>query len=259
MIRFISGLFLFVFISCSSGSEKKISSLIDDFSESKNNFEEFNYSDVIKALEGYKENLKLVKKCVDSVESEFVIEINNYKVFETIPSLIINKETLINIEPKIDHGSQDLVSFGVDSFELFKMWFEENFAELANKLVDANLAKKIYLIASPQNQRVVEKIINFSSKKIFFDCSRLNLLQVIKVIKYSNYFVGNNSGPLNLASALGVKAFGLIANDRVSELKNSNIIPILPSNYKNEINRDREGMKRLDVELVFNQIKNNLD
>jgi len=194
-----------------------------------------------------------------SDQSKKMLEINNYKVFETIPSLIIKKETLINIEPKIDDSAQDVVTFGVDSFELFKMWFEENFAELANKLIDANLAKKINLIASPQNQHVVKKIINLSGKNNFFDCSTLNLLQVIKVIKYSNYFVGNNSGPLNLASALGVKAFGLIANDRVSELKNSNIKPILPQNYINEINRDREGMKKLDVETVFNQIKDNIN
>ncbi len=193
-----------------------------------------------------------------SDQSKKMLEINNYKVFETIPSLIIKTETLINIEPKIDDGLQDVVTFGVDSFELFKMWFEENFAELANKLIDANLAKKINLIASPQNQHVVKKIINLSGKNNFFDCSTLNLLQVIKVIKYSNYFVGNNSGPLNLASALGVKAFGLIANDRVSELKNSNIKPILPRNYINEINRDREGMKKLDVETVFKHIKDNI-
>ncbi len=193
-----------------------------------------------------------------SDQSKKMLEINNYKVFETIPSLTIKKESLINIEPKIDTGIKDVVSFGVDSFELFKMWFEESFAELANKLIDANLAKKIYLIAGPQNQHVVKKIINLSGKNIFFDCSSLNLLQVIKVIKYSNYFVGNNSGPLNLASALGIKAFGLIANDRVSELKNSNIIPILPKDYKNEINRDREGMNKLDVETVFNQIKGNI-
>ena len=167
-----------------------------------------------------------------SDQSKKMLEINNYKVFETIPSLTIKKETLINIEPKIDTGAKDIVTFGVDSFELFKMWFEENFAELANKLIEANLANKIYLIASQKNQNVVKKIINLSNKNNFLDCSSLNLLQVIKVIKYSNYFVGNNSGPLNLASALGVKAFGLIANDRVSELKNSNIIPILPKNYK---------------------------
>ena len=139
------------------------------------------------------------------------------------------------------------------------MWFEENFAELANKLIDANMAKKIYLIASQKNGHIVKKIINLTNKNNFFDCSSFNLLQVIKVIKYSNYFVGNNSGPLNLASSLGVKAFGLIANDRVSELKNSNIIPILPQNYKNEINRDREGMKKLDVDTVFNQIKDHIN
>ena len=194
-----------------------------------------------------------------SDQSKKILEINNYKVFETIPSLTIKEDTLINIEPKIDNSAQGIVTFGVDSFELFKMWFEENFAELANKLIDANLAKKIYLIASPQNQNVVNKIIHLSGKNNFFDCSSLNLLQVIKVIKYSNYFVGNNSGPLNLASALGVKAFGLIANDRVSELKNSNIKPILPQNYRNEINREREGMKKLDVETVFNQIKENIN
>ncbi len=194
-----------------------------------------------------------------SDQSKKILEINNYKVFETIPSLTIKEDTLINIEPKIDNSAQGIVTFGVDSFEIFKMWFEENFAELANKLIDANLAKKIYLIASPQNQNVVNKIIHLSGKNNFFDCSSLNLLQVIKVIKYSNYFVGNNSGPLNLASALGVKAFGLIANDRVSELKNSNIKPILPQNYRNEINREREGMKKLDVETVFDQIKENIN
>lgn len=193
-----------------------------------------------------------------SDQSKKMLEINNYKVFETIPSLTIKKESLINIEPKIDTNIYGMVTFGVDSFELFKMWFEDNFAGLANKLIDANLAKKIYLIASPQNQHVIKKIINLSGKNSFVDCSSLNLIQVIKVIKYSNYFVGNNSGPLNLASALGVKAFGLIANDRVSELKNSNIIPILPKDYKNEINRDREGMKKLDVETAFNQIKGDI-
>ena len=104
-----------------------------------------------------------------SDQSKKMLEINNYKVFETIPSLTIKKETLINIEPKIDTGAKDIVTFGVDSFELFKMWFEENFAELANKLIEANLANKIYLIASQKNQNVVKKIINLSNKNNFLD------------------------------------------------------------------------------------------
>jgi len=116
MIRFISGLFLFVFISCSSGSEKKISSLIDDFSESKNNFEEFNYSDVIKALEGYKENLKLVKKCVDSVESEFVIEINNYKGMKKSALKFIKNYNEIEIK-----DDDQLIIWGIVTYVIKKI------------------------------------------------------------------------------------------------------------------------------------------
>ena len=49
-----------------------------------------------------------------------MLEINNYKVFETIPSLIIKRETLINIEPKIDDSLQNVVTFGVDSLNYLK-------------------------------------------------------------------------------------------------------------------------------------------
>ena len=72
-------------------------------------------------------------------------------------------------------------------------------------------------------------------------------------------FIGNNAGPLNLSSALGIKTFGLIANDPASELIYSRIIPITPENYiDNKWNRNREGMKKLTVQRVFNEIMKNL-
>ena len=74
-------------------------------------------------------------------------------------------------------------------------------------------------------------------------------------IKNSDFFIGNNSGPLNLSSALGIKSFGLIANDPVSELKYSKIIPITPDDYRDNIwIRNREAMKRLTVKKVYNSI-----
>ena len=58
-----------------------------------------------------------------------------------------------------------------------------------------------------------------------------------------------------MAAALGVKSFGLISNDPVSELKYSNILAITPDNYTDNIwNRDRKGMKNLTVEKVSNFI-----
>ena len=82
---------------------------------------------------------------------------------------------------------------------------------------------------------------------------------VILAIKNSAFYIGNNSGPLNLSAALGVKTFGLIANDPVSELKYSKITPITPQDYKDDIwTRNREGMKKLKPDEVLNKIINNL-
>ena len=78
-------------------------------------------------------------------------------------------------------------------------------------------------------------------------------------IKNSDFYIGNNSGPLNLSAALGVQSFGLIANDPIDELKYSKIQIITPENYNNLRYRDREGMKKLSVERVFKQIMDKIN
>lgn len=202
-------------------------------------------------------NLNDYKNLNYSDQSKKILELNNLKVFDTIPYLEVKKKTLDDLKPIMEDNNIKRISLGVDSFEIYKVWYEEMFAELADKLIDAKLADEIYLISSQNNKHISDKIIELSSNKNLYNCSNFNLLQVIKVIKKSNFFVGNNSGPLNLASALGIKAFGLIANDKVSELQNSNIIPILPDGYKDEFFRKRSGMKRLTVSKVFEIILKN--
>jgi ADP-heptose:LPS heptosyltransferase len=152
------------------------------------------------------------------------------------------------------------IAFGVDSFENYKMWYEENFIELADKLSDLKIFDYIYLICGPDKSHISQKIIEISKKKYFIDCSQKNLTGVITALKKSKFFIGNNSGPLNLSAALGLKSFGLIANDPASELRYSKIIPITPDNYIDNIwNKKREGMKKLTVEKVYSKILENLN
>ena len=66
--------------------------------------------------------------------------------------------------------------------------------------------------------------------------------------------VGKTTSALNLAAALNVRSFGLIANDPVDELKFSKIDIITPQNYDNIRCREREGMRKLSVERVFTKI-----
>ena len=196
-------------------------------------------------------NQTLIKKNQSELSKE-LLEKNNIEIKNLVPNIFIKDESIANIKPDISIYNGKKIALGVDSFELFKMWYEEYFVELAEKLHQRKICEYFYLICGPSNNHVAEKIINLSQKKIFINCSNLNLMGIVKVIKDSEFFIGNNSGPLNLSSALNVKTYGLIATAPVSELKNSRIIPILPDNYKdNTWIRSREGMSNLSVNKVY--------
>ena len=186
--------------------------------------------------------------------------------------LAINSININNIYPEITsnvnrfrEGNSDLekrgkkIAFGIDSFEDYKMWYEEDFVKLADRLYEKGLFDYIYLICSKEKSYLVTNIKKISNKEYFIDCSNKDLNGIIFALKNSNFLVGNNSGPINLAAALNVKTFGLIANDPIDELKYSKIKIITPENYNNIRCREREGMKKLKVERVLTKILEGLN
>ena len=192
-------------------------------------------------------------------QSQKLLELHKIKLNNLYPQIEVNIKRFNenNLDLIIDGNK---IAFGVDSFEDYKMWYEEDFVKLADRLYDRKLFDYVYLICGPDKSYIAKKIIETSKKKYFIDCSQKDLSGVITAIKNSNFFVGNNSGPLNLASALGIKSFGLIANDAISELKYSKIQFITPDGYKdNTWIRDRKNMKTLTVEKVFNTLIQKLD
>ena len=194
-------------------------------------------------------------KLNQSEQSLALLKKNNIPIKNLVPKINIDDKRLLDIEPNLAIYDGRKISLGIDSFEKYKMWYEEDFIELAEKLYKKGICQHFYLICSPQNHEISKKIINLSKREYFIDCAKLNLIGITKVIRDSHLFIGNNSGPLNLASALGVKTYGLIANAPVSELKNSEIIPILPDEYKDNVfNKNREEMKKLSADKVFNYI-----
>ena len=188
-----------------------------------------------------------------SEQSQKLLSINSIPVKDIYPEIKVNIERFRN-------GNSDLeiegkkIAFGIDSFEDYKMWFEEDFVKLAEKLYEKKLFDYIYLICGKEKSYLAENIIKLSNKNYFINCSNKNLNGIIFALKNSGFLVGNNSGPINLAAALGVKSFGLIANDPVEELQFSKIQIITPDNYSNIRCRERVGMKKLTVEKVFNKI-----
>ena len=193
-----------------------------------------------------------------SERSQKLLKINSINIEDKYPNLEIDIERLKKNNADLIFDGRK-IAFGVDSFEDYKMWYEEDFIELADLLSNKKLFDYIYLVCSPEKSHIAKKIIAGSNKNYFIDCSSKDLQGVILAIKNSDFFLGNNSGPLNLAAALGIKSFGLIANDPVSELKYSKITPIVPKDYVDNVwHRDRNGMKNLKPDEVFNRVIENL-
>ena len=187
-------------------------------------------------------------------QSQKLLKINSINLDDKFPKLEVDIERFKKDNSDILIPGKK-IAFGVDSFEEYKMWYEEDFIKLADLLFEKKLFDYIYLICGPDKSHISRKIINDSNKEYFIDCSSKDLQGVILAIKSSNFYIGNNSGPLNMSAALGVKTFGLIANDPVSELKFSKINPITPKDYIDNVwNRDRIGMKKLEANYVFDQI-----
>ncbi len=193
-----------------------------------------------------------------SEQSQKFLKINSIQINNPYPEIEIETS-------RFNEKNSDLlikgkkIAFGIDSFEDYKMWYEEDFVELANLLYERKLFDYIYLICGPEKSYIADKIINLSKRKFFINCSQKDLMGVILALKNSDFFIGNNSGPLNLAAALKIKSFGLIANDPINELKFSKIKILRPANLPDNYRlRDRMGMKKLKPKDVFEMIVKNL-
>ena len=193
-----------------------------------------------------------------SEQSQKILRINSISINNIYPEININLERFRSGNPDLEIKGRK-IAFGIDSFEDYKMWYEEDFVKLADKLYENKLFDYIYLICGKEKSYLADNIIKVSNKNFFINCSNKDLNGIIYALKNSSFLVGNNSGPINLGAALGVKSFGLIANDPVEELKYSKIQIITPDNYSNIRCRERIGMKRLTVDKVFNKIMENLN
>ena len=194
-----------------------------------------------------------------SEQSQKLLKLNNIEIKDIYPHIEVKPSSLDEFKKNFSYSGKK-IAFGVDSFEDYKIWYEENFIELANKFYDLKVFDYIYLVCGKDKQYIAKDIIAKSNKNYFIDCSDLKLIDIISVIKDSDFFVGNNSGPLNLAAALNVKSFGLIANTAISQLKFSKVIPLIPENYvDNQFIKDREEMKKLTPDKVFLDITKHLN
>ena len=162
------------------------------------------------------------------------------------------------------------VCFAVDSTEVSRIWPQNCFAELADKLIHNKFAKTIFIINHENHKKYFDELINKSKfQNHFINCKHLDRSQIIKLIDVCDFFIGIDSGPSCVAGALNKKTFCIIGPTDATLPRFNSMIKITSDNYDKKrekgINRcgdnfsqDDTEVKTISVSKVFDTIVKNL-
>lgn len=138
------------------------------------------------------------------------------KTVNSLPKLnysINDKKNIDNLLKKFNIGKKDvLVSFGVGAAESAKsrMWPKERFSKLADYLIKKYKAK-IILIGNKEEKKLINELGDLIENKnnSFNVAGLINVKEMFYLIEKCKLFIGNDSGPMHIAAAQGVRTIGL--------------------------------------------------
>ena len=180
--------------------------------------------------------------------------------------LTLDKNFRDDLKDKYNNLEKPWACFGVDSTEINRIWPQKHFAELADKLIEKNLAKTIFVINAQDYENYYQNITdNSKNSEKFVDCKNLNRSEIIKIVDLCQYFVGIDSGPSCVAGALKKKTFCIIGPTDATLPRFSSINKIVSDVYdeKREVGIKRCGdnfiqndheVKRITVKKVYDII-----
>jgi heptosyltransferase-2 len=109
---------------------------------------------------------------------------------------ISKKKTLIGIVPGAAESAKS------------RMWPEDRFAKLADKIIEKYKANVIF-IGSGYERNLIGNIQDKMKQKSWNIAGRISLKQAFYLIELCNLFISNDTGPMHIAAAQGVRTIGL--------------------------------------------------
>ena len=139
-------------------------------------------------------------------------------------------------------------------YSFYRTWRPEYFSNLINLILSNNKKLTVFLIGAENELELAKKIKNKCSysKKVIISCNPI--IKNLAILSESKCFIGNDSGPLNLSGAMGIKSFGLFgASPPIKNIKN--IYPLVPPS--GPVNPHKDGFNPISLEEGMDLIKPN--
>ncbi len=118
------------------------------------------------------------------------------------------------------------ICLGIGAAVSNKIWSEKYFA----KIIDTLPQPATILLMGSQAEKPIAKniMVLTKSKNNIVDCTQNSIIENTHIISLSTIFIGNDSGPMNVAAMLGIKSIVLFGPTEILKYS-SNIIPVTSS------------------------------
>jgi len=146
------------------------------------------------------------------------------------------------------------------AYGLAKCWFFERFHEVAKSLVNDENCYVVFL-GDMLMQPLIQKITMGLNKRAIDLSGKTDLIQLCGVISYSNVLLSNDSGPMHIASAVGVTSVALFGSTNEAVTGPYDKGDVIHKHvscspcYKRVCPNDMHCMKAILVEEVLERVK----
>ena len=142
--------------------------------------------------------LGIIKK-TDKLEKLFINKKDKKIIDDFITKNNLKNKKLIGIAPGAAESARS------------RIWPRDNFAELADKLIEKYKNSKIIFIGSKEEYNLINDVISLTKnkEKTINAAGKITLKQTFYLISKCSLFISNDTGSMHIAAAMGIKTIGL--------------------------------------------------
>jgi len=175
-------------------------------------------------------------------------------IVSTQPKLQVNNEKDKKIKSNLSKNIKH-ICLGISASGPTKRWYIKNFVKLCVQ-INEKIPSRFYLAAGRNDQDLIQEVLNSKIGKNCISFKDLKINETLPIIKNCDLYVGNDTGWLHIASALGIKCIALFMDSPVQAYGkySNNINVIIPEGETEETTtHDTLGAEKISFEKVFDK------
>lgn len=187
-------------------------------------------------------------------KADLLLELHALPRTESEPQLQADADLVAEIGKRYAHVPAPWIALGIGSSEPYKQWGQERFAELARALRQAHDVS-ILVVGGPAEAVMTEWIVEQagSAANRIYGAASLPIDETAGLLSRCTLYVGNDTGFLNIAAAVGVHSLGLFGGS--PPLRHSDHIHVLLPDHGREARYGSNDMATISVDSVMKQVQ----